>query len=69
VFTKVGETEQASVLVDRKAVLRQIFASLEAIEAPEIDVRRMAVRLGVDFAILFPLCQRLDNGNLQVANA
>jgi hypothetical protein len=65
VFNKVGETAAALVLSDNRALAAQVFASLETDVASEMDIRRVASRIGIDYAVVSQLCVKLPDGRLQ----
>jgi hypothetical protein len=66
VFTKRVASESVTVIPDARELLRQVFRSLEVEAASEMDVRRMAKRLGVRLSDLSLLCETLPDGRLRL---
>lgn len=64
-FTKRIASESAAV-VRPENLLRQVFASLGVEAAFELDVRRMAKRLGITLPDLSSLCEKLPDGRIKV---
>lgn len=64
-FDKRIAVESATV-VRPEELVRQVFASLGVEAALEIDIRRMAKRLGITLPDLSSLCDKTPDGRLKV---